>query len=186
MAEQKVNSDNNDDDDVFKNPDDLDLETVRRVKEALEHQLKSFYNRRLDNTAARQQKQIIKYAWRWAMRVLFTDLFSNPADRWDLVKQFTMEEEDDRFNIGVFCHTCPLEDRCEDICRYFGGVRDDNYYLYTNYEEMDDYDYDNNLSGWLNEKSKEIDSLDDNGTDNRADEKTVSDNDTTEEKLKDW
>ena len=182
MDKQEVSKDS----ESFNSPNDLYLETVRRVKEALEHHLKSFYDGRLDNTAARQQKQIVKYAWRWAMQFLFTDLLSNPADRWDLVKQFTMEEEDDRFNIGVFCHTCPLEDRCEETCRYFGGVRDENYYLYKDYEEMDDYDYDSNLSGQLNEKSKEIDSLDDNGADDRADEKTVADDDTAEEKLKDW
>lgn len=37
MDDQKVNSsESNDNDYVFKNPDDLDLDTMRRVKEALE------------------------------------------------------------------------------------------------------------------------------------------------------
>ena len=162
MAEQKVNSsESNDDDDVFNSPDDLDLETVRRVKDALESHLKSFYRGRLDNTAARQQKQIIKYAWRCAMQELFiTDLFSNPADRWDLVKQFTMEEEDDRFNIGVFCHTCPWVESCDEgFCRYYAYFVDGDGYVYD--PDGDDND-DSDLPTWLNGKSKaiDIDSLD--------------------------
>ena len=163
MAEQKVNSnESNDDDGVFNNPDDLDLETVRRVKDALESHLKSFYGGRLDNTAARQQKQIIKYAWHWAMRKLFiTALFSNHADQWDLVEQFIMEEEDDRLNIAVFCYTCPGCESCDDdFCRYYAYYVDGDGYVYN--PDRDDND-DSDLPTWLNGKSKaiDIDSLDD-------------------------
>lgn len=131
MAEQKVNSsESNDDDDVFNSPDDLDLETVRRVKDALSHTLRSFYEQRIDNTARRQQKQIVIHMWNYAMRELFVYSLPAAARRPELATHFCIEQEDERFNVEVFCLTCPMPDlMCKDaFCPYFAVWTDGDGY----------------------------------------------------------